>query len=39
VLVALRAGGNPQWWLDDSRALMTALEELERADAEARRQR
>lgn len=37
MVVAIRAGGGPDVWLAHPRALVTALEVLEEADAAARR--
>jgi hypothetical protein len=37
VIVAMRTGVAPAEWLDDPRALITALELLAEADADARR--
>lgn len=37
MIVAMRTGVGPAEWLDDPRALMTALELLAEADADARR--
>jgi hypothetical protein len=39
VIVALRSGVAPEHWLDDPAALVTALELLARADADAARRR